>query len=135
MAGCLKALGFWRKKSRADAACSTDEKYPAPHRGRTRTVAPDPPDPEKPPLEVHHAPVAFPSTGVPIRPHVNPVYSAYSTPADTRWTDSATATKTPYSLGGGAGMKDEGVDDPEEVARRKKAAQEEQERLDFFQML
>jgi hypothetical protein len=64
---------------------------------------------------------------VPVRPHVNPEYSAYSTPVDTTWADSTTSTKASNSVNDAA--------DPEEVARRKKAEQEEQERLDFFQMM
>ncbi|KAK4118868.1 hypothetical protein N657DRAFT_684896 [Parathielavia appendiculata] len=133
MAGCLKALHFWRKKSRPYSA-GTNERSSSPQRGRTRTVWI--PDPEKPPLDVQHVNFTLPSTGVPIRRHVNPSYSAAATPADTRWIDSATATKAaPAYFGSGVRMQDGDIGDPDEVARQKKAAQEEQERLDFFQMM
>ena len=85
---------------------------------------------------MQHVQVAPASRGVPIRPTVNPVYSAYSTPVDTRWADSATSAKAQYySVDDGTKLKDEGVVDSEEAARRRKAEQEEQERLDFFQMM
>jgi hypothetical protein len=130
MAGCLKALGFWRKKSKNGAAAGITEKP------RTQHAPSNIHNPEKPPLEVQHVRVAPASRGVPIRPTVNPVYSAYSTPVDTRWADSATSTKAPYySADDGTKLEDDGVVDPEEDARRRKAAQEEQERLDFFQMM
>ena len=130
MAGCLKALGFWRKKNKNGAAAGTTEK-PRAHRPPSNTH-----NPEKPPFEVQHVQVAPASRGVPIRPTVNPVYSAYSTPVDTRWADSATSAKAQYySVDDGTKLKDEGVVDSEEAARRRKAEQEEQERLDFFQMM
>lgn len=128
MAGCLKALRFWGKKNRAESATGSNKKPRPSH------TDPGHRNPEKPPLEVQHADLAPAFRGVPIRPNVNPVYSAYSTPADTTWADSA-ATKTPNSFDDSAKLKDDGVVDPEEVARRKKVEQEEQERLDFFQMM
>ncbi|KAK4149905.1 hypothetical protein C8A00DRAFT_37490 [Chaetomidium leptoderma] len=102
MAGCFKALRFWRKKNRADDAAYKNEKPRAAF-----------PNPEKPPLEVQHVVrVAGAFRSVPVRPTVNPAFHD-----GTKW-------------------KDEGdVSDPEEVARRKKAEQEEQDRLDFFQMM
>ncbi len=129
MAGCIQALCFWRRKRRADDAFSRTENC---HTTRTDTLSSDP---EKPHLEVQQAARATHSSrGVAIRPTVNPVYSAFSTPADTRWADSASA-KPPRSFHDEATLKDEDVDDHEEAARRKKAEQEEQERLDFFQMM
>lgn len=124
MAGCLK-LCFWKKRSKAAPTAARNEK--------PFTSSRD--DSEKPHLEAQRSRAEPASRGVPIRPNVDPVYSAYSTPADTRWADSATSTKVPNSLDDGAKLKDEGVVDPEEAARRKKAEQEEQERMDFFQMM
>ncbi|EAQ88484.1 predicted protein [Chaetomium globosum CBS 148.51] len=121
MAGCFKALGFWKKKSKGASAAVPEEKR------RHAEIKILSPNPEKPPVEVGHVHNTLPPGGVPVRPHVNPEYSAYSTPVDTTWADSTTSTKAPGS-----------VDDPADsdaVARRKKAEQEEQERLDFFQMM
>lgn len=131
MGGCLQALRFWRKKSKTPATPFrySDEK---PRSSETESIGVDL---EKPPLEgqrAHYVPPAF--RGVPVRSYVNPVYSAYSTPVDTRWADS-TFSKTPIPYSDDPKLKDEGVDDPEEAARRRKAEQEEQERLDFFQMM
>jgi hypothetical protein len=129
MAGCMQALCFWRRKRTVDADSFKSGKSRA---TRTETLSPDP---EKPPLDVRHAVHAAPAPrGVPVRPTVNPVYSAYSTPADTTWADFP-STKPPPSFHDAATLKDEDVDDAEEAARRKKAEQEEQERLDFFQMM
>ncbi|KAK4097659.1 hypothetical protein N658DRAFT_433517 [Parathielavia hyrcaniae] len=129
MQGCLKALRFWRKKSRPYST-STDDSSCSPLRGPTPTVWI--PDPEKPPLHVEHVDFTRPSTGVLIRRHVNPPYSAASTPASTtRWIDPATARNNH-----GAGRQDgDMMGDSDVVGRQKKAAQEEQERLDFFQMM
>lgn len=129
MAGCFKALRFWGKKHKAETATGSNKK-PRPSR-----ADPGHRNPEKPPLEVQHVDLAPAFRGVPIRPNVNPVYSAYSTPADTTWADSVASTKIPNSFDDSAKLKDEGVVDPEEAARRKKAEQEEQERLDFLQMM
>ncbi|KAG7288260.1 hypothetical protein NEMBOFW57_007791 [Staphylotrichum longicolle] len=119
MGGCLQALRFWRKKRQTPVPAFrySDEK---PRESGTESIGFDP---EKPPLPVQRSRYTPPTfRGVPVRPYVNPVYSAYSTP-----------TPIPYS--DDPKLKDEGVDDPEEAARRRKAEQEEQERLDFFQMM
>ena len=120
MAGCLK-LCFWKKRSKAEPAAVTKEK---PFFDHAETVIPSPPWAQQ------RSRAAPASRGVPVRANVDPVCSAYSTPVDTRWADSATSQKFTNSLE----LKDEGGVDPEE-ARRKKAEQEEQERLDFFQMM
>lgn len=120
MAGCLKALGFWKKKSKGASAAAPEEKA-----RRAESTIPNPA--REKPVEVRHVHNTLPPGGVPVRPNVNPEYSAYSTPVDTTWADSTTSTKTPGSVNDPA--------DPDEVARRKKAEQEEQERLDFFQMM
>ncbi|KAK3988223.1 hypothetical protein QBC44DRAFT_309604 [Cladorrhinum sp. PSN332] len=78
--------------------------------------------------------------GVPIRPDVNPAYSAYSAPADPTWADSLTPKYLPPAALE-AKLKEEGITDPDEIARRraeearKKAEQDEQERMDFMQMM
>lgn len=131
MGGCLQALRFWRKKrqSPVPAFRYSDEK---PRESGTESIGFDP---EKPPLPVQRSRYTPPTfRGVPVRPYVNPVYSAYSTPVDTSWADSSSA-KAPIPYSDDPKLKDEGVDDPEEAARRRKAEQEEQERLDFFQMM
>jgi hypothetical protein len=120
MAGCLK-LCFWKKRSKAEPTAARKEK---PFFDHAETVIPSP-------LWAQRNRAAPASRGVPIRPNVDPVYSAYSTPVDTRWANSTTSTKVPNLLE----LKDEGGVDSEEAARRKKAEQEEQERLDFFQMM
>ncbi|KAH6631364.1 hypothetical protein F5144DRAFT_215755 [Chaetomium tenue] len=121
MAGCLKALGFWKKKSKGASATVPEEK-----RRHAESNIPNS-NPEKPAVKVGHVHNTLPPGGVPVRPHVNPEYSAYSTPVDTTWADSTTSTKAPGSV--------DDPTDPDHVARQKKAAQEEQERLDFFQMM
>jgi hypothetical protein len=115
MAGCLKALGFWKKKSKGASVTVTDEK---PRHVEKKL---------EPSVEVRHVHDTHPPRGIPVRPDVNPEYSAYSTPVDTTWADSTTSTKTPGSV--------ENAVESDDAARRKKAEQEEQERLDFFQMM
>jgi hypothetical protein len=59
--------------------------------------------------------------GVLIRPDVNPQYSAYATPLDESWANSApTESET---------------DGDDDAKQRRKAEREDQERRDFFQML
>ncbi|KAK4227141.1 hypothetical protein QBC38DRAFT_455517 [Podospora fimiseda] len=88
----------------------------------------------------HHEKPSPASRGVPIRPDVNPAYSAYSTPADPTWADSLTPKYLPPAALE-AKLKEEGITDPEEIARRKakearkKTEQDEQERMDFLQMM
>ncbi|KAK4182169.1 hypothetical protein QBC35DRAFT_193910 [Podospora australis] len=137
--GCLSALKFWRKKP----APVRQEAIPAekivPYSPQASSFS----DTEKQShQEVTRSSPAGPSTrGVPIRPDVNPAYSAYSTPADPSWTNSLTRTQVSTPLVDEAKLKEEGVDDAEIARRRKaeearrKAEQEEQERLDFLQMM
>ncbi|AEO58251.1 hypothetical protein MYCTH_2305452, partial [Thermothelomyces thermophilus ATCC 42464] len=126
MPSCLRALGFRKKKSKAHLTTTTNEKPKVAHPGSAPGATKVPPLEEVPHAEVSHVQ----STGVPVRPGVNPLYSAYSTPVNTRWADSAAAPPRPSD--GMVESADKAVD-PEEAALRK-AAQEEQERLDFFQM-
>ncbi|KAL2163957.1 hypothetical protein VTH06DRAFT_3170 [Thermothelomyces fergusii] len=127
MPGCLCALGFRRKKtkSRNITTVPTNEKARLARAGNATPGATEAPPSEKKPYchaEVTHVQ----STGVRVRPGVNPAYSAYAAPVDTRWAGCAGAAKAVEAA-------DEAAD-PEEAARRR-AAREEQERLDFFQML
>ncbi|KAL2156657.1 hypothetical protein VTH82DRAFT_1402 [Thermothelomyces myriococcoides] len=137
MPSCLRALGFRKKKSKAHLAATTNKKPNVVHPSSNPGVekAPPPPPEVVPDAEVTHVQ----STGVPIRPDVNPQYSAYSTPLDARWADSGVAPSSPpppprQPLDGKAESADDKTVDPQEAARHK-AAQEEQERRDFFQML
>lgn len=138
MPSCLRALGFRKKKSKAHLAATTNKKPNVVHPSSNPGVekAPPPPPEVVPDAEVTHVQ----STGVPIRPDVNPQYSAYSTPLDARWADSAVAPSSSppppprQPLDGKAESADDKTVDPQEAARHK-AAQEEQERRDFFQML
>lgn len=143
--GCLSTLKIWRKKGPAPKPVVTHAKVVhTTSRGSSRSTAT---------YDEKHASIATevpgplpipPSArGVPIRPDVNPAYSAYSTPADPRWTDSLTANQAssllPFEE---VRLKEEEAGDPE-VARRRRAEEEkkrqaereEQERLDFFQMM
>ncbi|KAH6857020.1 hypothetical protein B0I37DRAFT_352025 [Chaetomium sp. MPI-CAGE-AT-0009] len=113
MAGCLKALGFWKKRSKGASAAFTDEQL----RRAEKKLS----------IEVRHVNDTYPPRGIPVRPNVNPEHSTYSTPVYTRWVDSTTSTKPSGSVKDDADIND--------AARRKKAEQEEQERLDFFQMM
>jgi len=99
-------------------------------------------------------PVAPLPSAANIQPNVHPKYSAYSGIAYNRgaggstysrsrdWTGSQVSTQV-SSRQSDLKLKDEGgVEDPEQEARRKKAEEirrkfeeEEQERLDFFQMM
>lgn len=127
MAGGLKSLRFWKKGAKGEQRVTTDEKALPPRAEVTQT-------PEKPSPEAKAIRVPPTTRGVPIRPDVNPAYSAYSTPVDTRWADRAPATAARNSSDAGSRAKEDGVSE-EEAARRRKAEQEEQERLDFFQMM
>ena len=92
------------------------------------------------------------TSGAAIRPDVNPAYSAYSAPADPAWAavvaaaqDPAKAKAEALEVGGGTSAEgavddddDDDDDDDTEAAQRRwrrRAEREEQERLDFFQML
>ncbi|KAK3312255.1 hypothetical protein B0H66DRAFT_396175 [Apodospora peruviana] len=78
-----------------------------------------------------------------IRPNVHHNYSAYAgVAASDQWTGSQMSTQV-STRASDTKLKDEGgVNDPEHIARQKKAAEirrkfeeEEQDRLDFFQMM
>lgn len=135
--GCLTALKFWRKK-RAIAAEAVVAEKTVPYSPKPDSFL----DTEKQQhVEVTRSNPAPSTRGAPIRPDVNPAYSAYSTPADPSWANSLTRTQVSTSAVDEAKLKEEGLDSGEISRRRKaeedrkKAEQEEQERLDFFQMM
>lgn len=118
MAGCFKALCFWRRRSKANNAAVCREKRAASWYDIVRSVS----ESETAPLNQAHAAPA--STRVP-----NPAYSA-----DPIWASKARSTIGTSSLEDGATLNEE--DDAAEAARvRRKAEQEEQERMDFLQMM
>ncbi|KAK4112703.1 hypothetical protein N656DRAFT_797903 [Canariomyces notabilis] len=120
MANFLRLLFCLKKSPKADDHSRPIKEKP---RSYERSF-----DYEKPPLDtasIGHTESVLAPGGVPIRPNVNPAFTAYSTPPD-GWVPTG---------GNEAKLKDELDGDSEEAARRRKAEQEEQERLDFFQML
>jgi len=128
MSNRLRAVfGLRRKKSKTGLPDSSIEKPQIVHLETAKAT-------KKPVETSHEHTTPSPPRGVPIRPTVNPMYSTYSTPIDTRWANSATRTETSRSAEGEINSTNECVD-AEKVSLQKKAAQEEQERLDFFQMM
>ncbi|KAK4142566.1 uncharacterized protein C8A04DRAFT_29843 [Dichotomopilus funicola] len=127
MPGHLKSLKFWKSKSKPASAPITIEKP-------SRTPTTSSKDITKPPIKVQTTPLDPTQRGVPVRPTVNPAYSAYSTPVDTKWAEFP-STQRPLPDEEIAKAVEEGDLKAEEAARRKKAELEEQERLDFFQMM
>ncbi|KAK4466206.1 hypothetical protein QBC42DRAFT_293566 [Cladorrhinum samala] len=128
MAG-LKSLRFWKKKHSQNALPA--EKIFEDESPRESIEKPSAAESSRP----------HPSArGVQIRPDVNPAFSAYSTPADPSWANSLTPRWLPDAALE-AKLKDDGITDPEEIARRRadnarvKTEQEEQERMDFMQMM
>ncbi|KAK4159266.1 hypothetical protein QBC43DRAFT_131851 [Cladorrhinum sp. PSN259] len=126
-------LRFWKKKpAQGNTTVAVEKTIPGSPQG-TIFLHQEKQSAEK--IRPHHPP-----GGVPIRPDVNPAYSAYSTPADPTWADSLTPKYLPPALLE-AKLKEEGITDPDEIARRKaeearkKAEQDEQERMDFLQMM
>ncbi|KAH6612928.1 hypothetical protein B0J18DRAFT_71183 [Chaetomium sp. MPI-SDFR-AT-0129] len=132
MPGHLKSLKFWKTKSKPASTSITSEK-PSTTPPTTITSSPSK-DTTKPPIKIQTTPLDPTQRGVPVRPTVNPAYSAYSTPVDTKWADFP-STQRPLPNEEIAKAVEEGDVKAEEAARRKKAELEEQERLDFFQMM
>ncbi|KAK4245866.1 hypothetical protein C7999DRAFT_33723 [Corynascus novoguineensis] len=129
MANRLRAVfGLRKKKSKTDLPDSSIEKPQVTHWETVKAT-------KEPVKTSHEHTKPPPPRGVPIRPTVSPMYSTYSTPVNTRWANSATRTETsPCSAEGEINSNNECVD-TKEASLQKKAAQEEQERLDFFQMM
>ncbi|KAK0742120.1 hypothetical protein B0T21DRAFT_408962 [Apiosordaria backusii] len=142
--GCLSALKIWRKKAPAPKPVTHTKVILDTSRDSSRSTATY--DEKFAPIATEvPGPLPIPPSarGVPIRPDVNPAYSAYSTPADPRWADSLTTNQvssiTPSEA---ARLKEEEAGDPEaarqrraEEEKKRQAEREEQERLDFFQMI
>lgn len=125
MSDRLKSLKFWKPKTKHVPTPITTEKPP------TTPITPPPKDTTKPAVQIQTTPLDPTQRGVPIRSTVNPAYSAYSTPVDTKWAEFPSTHRTDDI----AKAVEEGDLKAEEEARKKEAEMEEQERLDFFQMM
>ncbi|KAK3936010.1 hypothetical protein QBC46DRAFT_420464 [Diplogelasinospora grovesii] len=148
--GCF---GLFKRKRRTNETSAIGDFVPRPQHNSVLSNTTTLYDPEKNRFRDRSA---LPSGIAPVRLHVNPAYSAYSTPADfngprfrgggakdsDNWTDTPMTKVASDSVDFPSKLKEDDVDDPEEALRRRKAEEakrkaerEEQERLDFFQMM
>lgn len=144
--GCLSGLKFWRKKSAAEAT----ETNPAPRpynpnlNGGRLQHSPQPPPYQTPPPQAYDEKARYPLHNSSYAASgVKPQQPQLQTPSPYFRQGYAANVSSPQDpIGAGIKEKDEGVSDPEVERRRKaaeaarlKAEREEQERLDFFQMM